>query len=222
MKRCRRCGAANGDGDKFCGNCGNRLGSSDSNLLFRFIDAGIFPKLIVVAVVLFAVLLLSAWAAHVFLGMPLEEYTDGEETSYLSEFESLDIDGDGGLSLYEIQGTAPDVSDDNLWNIFDSADKNGDGLLKGAEFDGYLYQLEKHYEKMEKEKRSQKENAKQQKTGSSSSVSSFPSVKYGNCPSCGNDAEEYMYEYYDEFGYPYYQCTVCGYWTYDEGEFYEE
>ena len=37
---------------------------------------------------------------------------------------------------------------------------------------------------------------------------------------CGSD-DSNMYEYYDEFGRPYYECTVCGYWTYDESDFYE-
>ena len=189
MKRCRSCGAANGDESNFCQRCGARLdnqkpsGSSDRNLIVRFMEASIFLKLIVIVVGVFVFLLVTAWAAHLFLGMPLESFTDGERTSHQSEFDSLDIDGDGALSFYEVQGVAWDLSYDNHMDIFDGADKSGDGVLKGAEFDGYLYLLEKHYEDLEKQQK-----PKQQKSSSSShSNPYFEDEGHESCPICGSE-----------------------------------
>jgi len=123
------------------------------------------------------------------------------------------MDCDGALTFEEADGYAPDISGDELLKIFNEADKNHNGLLKGGEFDSYISGIDRHYKDLEKQKNAEKEK-------SSSQSSSIPTVKLGKCPSCGSDAEN-IYEYSDEFGRPYYECTSCGYWTYDEGEFYD-
>lgn len=221
MKRCSRCGAENRDEGNFCTNCGAGLNmpkpahNQDKSLIERFKNANIFIKLIIIIVVLYLFLLASAWAGHIFFGMPLESYTEWDSTYRQSQFDSLDINGDGALSFYEVDGLAPGIAYDDLQDIFDSADKNDNGLLKGSEFDGYLHSIEKNLEKQQK---AEKDAAREKSKYSSSSI---PTVKLGKCPSCGVDGSN-MYDYYDEFGRPYYQCTSCDYWTYDESEFYDE
>ena len=174
MKRCRSCGAANGDGDNFCRSCGARLDSpgfaksSDKNLIDRFRDESIPIKITMVVVAILLFLFVLGVVAHIFFGMPIESYTDGENTSHPDEFNSLDVDGDGGISYYEVQGFAHEFADRNRFDVFDAADKNGDGLLKGAEFDGYIYHLDKYYKDLEKEQKASDEKAKQQRTSSSS------------------------------------------------------
>lgn len=117
------------------------------------------------------------------------------------------------MTYDEADGYAPEVDSYTLKDIFDEADRNHNGLLKGCEFDLYVNKIKDHNSKMEKQKKADEKN--------SSPSTSLPTVNLGKCPSCGSDAEN-MYEYTDEFGRPYYQCTVCDYWTYDEGEFYDE
>lgn len=215
MKRCGRCGASNEDGDNFCRNCGARLDnpktakSSDRNLIVRFMDASIFLKLIVIVIAAFVFLVVSAWATHILLGMPIESYTDAEKTSHLSEFNSLDIDGNGALSYYEVQGFASDISHNDHLNIFNWADKNDDGVLKGAEFDGYLYHLEKYYKDLEKQ---QKTNEKKPSSSSSHSNPLFEDEGHESCPVCGSkDISETPYGWY---------CNDCGEFL-DDDDLYE-
>lgn len=219
MKRCSRCGAEIDDDSNFCPDCGARIIDSktthirDKNLIKRFNDTSIFPKLIIIIIAVFVFLVASAWIGHIFFGMPLESYTEGDSTYRQSQFDSLDIDGDEALSFSEVESLALFCSYDDRLDLFDAADKNDNGLLKGSEFDGYLYQIDKERKNLE----NQKNDDSREKSKSSSSL---PTVKLGKCPSCGSDASN-MYDEYDEFNRPYYQCTVCGYWTYDEGEFYD-
>ena len=218
MKRCSRCGAENYDDSNFCPYCGARIIDSktthirDKNLIERFKNASIFPKLIVIIIAVFVFLVALGWIGHIFFGMPLEAYTEGDSTYRQSQFDSFDIDGDGALSFSEVESLALFCSYDDRLDLFDEADKNDNGLLKGSEFDGYIHRVDKERNKLENQKKDDK---------SKSSSSSLPTVKLGKCPSCGSDASN-MYDYYDEFNRPYYQCTVCGYWTYDESEFYDE
>ena len=215
MKRCRSCGAANGDGDNFCRSCGARLDSpgfaksSDKNLIDRFRDESIPIKITMVVVAILLFLFILGVVAHIFFGMPLESYTDGEKTSHPDEFNSLDVNGDGGLSYYEIQGYAPDFALSNSLDVFNDADKNHDGLLKGAEFDGYIYHLDKDYKDLENQKKT-----KQQKTGSSSSKSNplFEDEGHESCPVCGSeDLSEVPNGWY---------CNDCGEYL-DDDDLYE-
>ena len=152
---------------------------------------------------------------HIFFGVPLDSYSEEADVRHLEDFNAIDMDCDGALTFDEADGYAPDIGEDELSEIFDEADKNHNGYLKGGEFDNYVSKIERHYKDLEKQKKADEQAAKKK-----SSSNLVPTVKLGKCPSCGSDAS-YMYDYYDEFGRPYYQCSVCDYWTYDEGEFYE-
>ena len=223
MKKCGRCGSENKDEYNFCENCGARLEASKSNvskrnLVYRFRNANIFAKLIAIVLIGFISLAVVGLIPHIFFGVPLEPYTDAEDTEYLEEFNVLDIDGDGALSFNEVEGIGSGIDFDKIQGAFDYSDKNDDGLLKGAEFDGYLDKIQRQYKLLED---SASDGEKTDSDSSSNSGNSIPAVIYeGKCPSCGSD-ERYMYEYYDEFGYQYYQCTVCDYKTYDENELYD-
>lgn len=220
MKKCNHCGVENNDESNFCRNCGNRLtGSkptyiSNKNFTEKFRDSNIFIKIIIIILLFSIISFILVGASYMVFedSSPTEEDT----TSHLYEFNSLDVDGDGALSYYEVEGLTPDIAYEDLSFIFDDVDNNKNGVLKGGEFDAYLSSIERHYKRLEKQQKTEKE-----KTSSSSSSSSYsiPAVKSGRCPVCGSD-DDYMYEYYDEFDHPYYRCTVCDYITYDEGEFY--
>ena len=224
MKRCNRCGAKNMDGSNFCQDCGTRLNDSkpvrshDKNLIERFMDASIFLKLIIIIIAVFVFLVAFAWIGHIFFGFPLESYTEGDATYRPSQFDSLDVDGDGALSFYEVESLASDIPYDNLLDIFDAADKNDNGVLKGAEFDGYLYRIDRYYKELEKQQRAEEEKAAQQKSSSSSSSSSkSKSVEYIEaCPECGSQE---IFEYDDSYGNRVYQCSVCDFDSYDDDDF---
>ncbi|MBP3791224.1 MAG: zinc-ribbon domain-containing protein [Methanobrevibacter sp.] len=216
MKRCSRCGQENKDESRFCQNCGAELSVSNSaNILERFKSSNKFVKIIVIVIVVYLILWTIGMIPHIFFGVPLDSYSEEADVRHLEDFNAIDMDCDGALTFDEADGYAPDIGEDELSEIFDEADKNHNGYLKGGEFDNYVYTIEKHYKDLEKQKKADEQAAKKK-----SSSNLVPTVKLGKCPSCGSDAS-YMYDYYDEFGRPYYQCSVCDYWTYDEGEFYE-
>lgn len=219
MKKCNRCGSENKDESNFCQNCGARLNnpetgfSSNKNLMERFRDANILIKLMIIIVGLFVLMVVSSWIGHIFFGIPLEPYTEGDSTSHLSEFDSLDIDGDGALSFYEVESLASDIPYDDLSDIFDGADKNDNGVLMGAEFDGYLFHVDKYYKELEKQQKAEQEK----RSSSSSSSSSSKSVNYIDaCPECGS---EDIIEYVGPYGYTVYQCSACDYESYYEDDF---
>lgn len=216
--KCRRCGEENPDESRFCHNCGAPLSpsiqdSKKGNLKTRFDNASRPVRILVIVLVVFAVLWLIGMTPHIFFGEPFDSFTEESETRNPVDFNAIDMDCDGALTYDEADGYAPEVDRYTLKDIFDEADRNHNGLLKGCEFDLYVNKIKDHNSKMEKQKKADEKN--------SSPSTSLPTVNLGKCPSCGSDAEN-MYEYTDEFGRPYYQCTVCDYWTYDEGEFYDE
>lgn len=223
MKKCSRCGAENRDEGNFCTNCGAGLNmpkpahSHDKNLIERFKNANIIVKLIIIIVAVYLFLLASAWAGHIFFGMPLESYTEWDSTYRQSQFDSLDINGDGALSFYEVDGLAPGIAYDDLQDIFDSADKNDNGLLKGSEFDGYLHRIEKNLEKQQK---SERQNSAQQKSSSSSSSSnpSFQDEGHEICPVCGGD--QFSEFYNSQYGEMNWKCDYCGEIYRSDDEFY--
>lgn len=223
MKKCIRCGAENKDENNFCSNCGAALNVSkpsftkNENIIDRFRNANILVKLIIIISVIIVILLISGMAAVTFFGVPLDPFTEDVETRHLEDFKALDSDGDGALSFDEAACYAPDIDYDVLSDIFDNADRNNNSLLIGGEFDLFVDKINHHYKDLEKQKQADKKAVNK----SSSSSHGFTTVKTGKCPGCGSP-EEYIYDYYDEFGRPYYQCTVCDYKTYDEGDFYDE
>ena len=223
MKKCIRCGAENKDENNFCSNCGADLNVSkhsftkNENIIDRFRNANILVKLIMIISVIFVILLISGMAAFMFFGVPLDPFTEEVETCHLEEFKAIDGDDNGALSFDEAAYYAPSIDYDVILDIFDHADRNNNSLLIGGEFDFYVDKINEHYNDLEKQKQTEKTAVKK----SSSSSSSVPTVKSGKCPSCGSP-DDYIYDYYDEFGRPYYQCTVCDYKIYDEEELYDE
>ena len=207
----------NNDADNFCRNCGAPLNSSqmtihkNMNIFERFRNANILIKLMAIVVVVFIILYIAGATSYIFLGTPLDSYSEEAECKNLVDFNAIDMDSDGALTFDEADGYAPEVASDDLTDIFDEADSNHNGLLKGGEFDWNVHKIKEYNKDLKKQKNDDEK--------SSSSSNSIPTVHLGKCPSCGSDAE-YMYDYYDEFGRPYYQCSVCDYWTYEEGEFY--
>lgn len=224
MKKCRKCGAENKNENRFCHNCGTRLDSvkTDSNstkgIFKRINNSNGFARIAVFIIVAFIICLVIGFALYAFFGDATSSYSENAETRHPDDLNGLDMDCDGALSFEEADGYAPDIDNSDLSQFFDEADKNDNGLLKGGEFDWYLVKIDRHYKDLEKQKKAE-ENAAHEKSKQSSN--SIPTVKLGKCPSCGSDASN-MYDYYDEFDRPYYECTVCGYWTYDESEFYGE
>ena len=223
MKRCSHCGAENKNESNFCPNCGGELNDSepamshDKNLIKRFMNTNIIFKLIITIIAVFVFLVASAWIGHIFFGMPIESYTEGEPTYRQSQFDSLDIDGDGALSFNEVESLASDIPYYNLSDIFDAADKNDNGVLKGAEFDGYLYRIDKYYKELEKQQKAKEENSAQQKSSSSSSSSGKSKSTYIDaCPECGSQD---IIIYADSNGNLIYQCSSCDFESYDDDYF---
>lgn len=55
-------------------------------------------------------------------------------SAFASDFDALDADGSGALSLAEIQNAAPDVTAE----AFAAADADGSGELSRTEFDAWM------------------------------------------------------------------------------------
>ena len=226
MKWCSRCGAQNNDESNFCSSCGARLNetklthSHDKNLIGRFMGANIILKLIIIIIAVFVFLVACGWIGHIFFGMPLESYTEGDATYQQSQFDNLDTDGDGALSFNEVRILASDIPYGNLSNIFDSADKNDNNVLKGAEFDGYLYHIDKYHKDFKKQQKAEEEKAAQQKSSSSSSRSNpiFEDEGHEICPICGGD--EFTEFYNPLYGEMNWECDDCGEIFHSDDEFY--
>ena len=222
MKKCGRCGKGNRAEDNFCRDCGAPLNASKQaipereNLLERFKKSNMIVKLMFIVAAAFIMLMILGLASNLLLGTPIDSYSEEAEAKNLIDFNAIDMDSDGALTYEEADGYAPEIDHDELREIFDEADSNHNGVLIGGEFDLYVQKTKQYHDELEKQKKNEEQNDK-----SDSPSIKVPTVKLGKCPSCGSSAD-YMYDYYDEFGRPYYQCTVCDYWTYDEGEFYDE
>ena len=222
MKKCGRCGKENRDEDNFCRDCGAPLNASKptiperESLLERFKKSNMLVKLMVIVAAAFIMLLILGLASNMLLGTPIDSYSEEAKAKNLIDFNAIDMASDGALTYDEADGYAPEIGHDELREIFDEADSHHYGVLIGGEFDLYVQKTKQYHDELEKQKKN-----KEQKEKTDSQSCLVPTVKLGKCPGCGNSAE-YMYEYYDEFGRPYYRCTVCDYWTYDDGELYEE
>ena len=214
MKRCNRCGAENNDKSNFCSSCGADLSNhksvknSDKNLIERFRDTNMFAKAIIIIVVVFVFLMVVGWIGHIFFGMSLALFTEDEVTTHQSEFDSLDFDGNGALSFNEIISMASDIPQENLTEIFNSADKNGNGLLIGGEFDGFIHGVDRYYNDFA-DLEAHKE-AEQQKASSSSSASNHNLNYEGQetCPICGGN--KFTEFYNEEYGEMDWECDECG------------
>ena len=153
---------------------------------------------------------------HAILGIPWDSYTEETPTDY-TDFVDLDLDGNGGLSFDEVKyydhNSEFTISDSDLYSMFERCDKNGNGLLIGAEYDHYVFSVKSHLEDLkaqkEKAQREAQERAKKSSSSSSSSSSSHShSSSYDSydgaetCPYCGSEAV-----YSSGNGY---RCAECG------------
>ena len=111
MKKCNRCGAENKDESNFCHSCGAVLNcskpphNSKKSFTERFRDSNVVIKIIIVLFIFTIIMVVIGCANYMIFGDPAIP-TEEDTTSHLSEFNSLDVDGDGALSFYEVEGLA--------------------------------------------------------------------------------------------------------------------
>ena len=190
--------------------------SGIEDFINTFNEMGTIRKTIVGCCAVFLVLMILYVLGHAILGIPLESYTEETPTEY-ADFKVLDINGDGGLSFDELRdydhNSEFTVSSADLQEIFDSCDKNGNGLLIGAEYDHYVIRLESFMDDLksqqEKARREAEERAKNSSSSSSSNYNPFALRSGGSdgdgaetCPYCGSEA------IYESGGG--YRCAECG------------
>ena len=200
MKKCKCCGSENKNQSNFCHNCGYDL--NNENFTSRFKKANPVIKIIIILIAAFLFLAVFT-GSYIFMGFPMDDLTQDNATYSTSEFDNLDVNRDGVLNFSEIEAISSNISPYNLTSIYNLAYENNDGVLNPSEFDRFNNQLEKPQKVITQKTHSQ------------------PVKNTERCPSCGSGGDN-IYEYFDEFGNPYYQCSVCDYETYDEGDFYVE
>lgn len=200
-------GKSNGSASAYYDHSAN-AGSSSSNsngLLENFRSMSNFKKIITACCAVFIVLFILSLGAQA-LGFNMESYTENQTAMH--DYASLDLDDDGALCLEELEVEYSNVSSSKLSSIFQKADKNNNGLIKGAEYDMFRYLLNEHFKELEKKSK--------EKTSSSSSSSSSGSSSYKSpfalsdssddgaetCPFCGSEA---VYESGNS-----YRCAECG------------
>ena len=190
--------------------------SSIDDMISKFNEMGIIKKIIVGCCAVYLVLMIITLLGHAILGIPMDSFTEESPTDY-TDFVDLDIDGDGGLSFDEVRdydhNSEFTISDSELYSIFESCDKNGNGLLIGGEYDHYVISVKMHLDDLKEQKeKAQREAQERAKKSSSSSSSSSSSHSYSNydsydgaetCPNCGSEAV-----YSSGNGY---RCAECGY-----------
>lgn len=215
MKRCKICGALNMDESRFCYDCGAELTRSKYNygrfadLIDRFNNLNILLRILIILHLIFVFLMVMGLVANLFFGMPLEPFTEGDDTYRPSEFSDLDDDGDGALTFSEVSDLTPDIPYDKLRILFDKADKNDNGLLIGSEFDGYIHRIEGYYNDLENQKNTQKQTESSSPTSSNSkSGQSNQDEGHETCPICGSDQ---LSEFYNPvYGEMNWKCDDCG------------
>ncbi len=190
--------------------------SGIDDMISKFNEMGTIKKIIVGCCAVYLVLMIITLLGHAILGIPLDSFTEETPTKYI-DFADLDTDGDGGLSFDEVRyydhNSEFTISDSDLYSMFERCDKNGNGLLIGAEYDHYVFSVKSHLEDLkaqkEKAQREAQERAKKSSSSSSSSSSSHShSSSYDSydgaetCPYCGSEAV-----YSSGNGY---RCAECG------------
>lgn len=191
--------------------------SSIEDWINQFNEMNIIKRIIVGCCAVYLILMIITLLGHAFLGIPWDSFTEESPTDY-TDFVDLDLDGNGGLSFDEVRDYDHDseftVSDSELYSIFESCDKNGNGLLIGGEYDHYVISVKNHLKDLKAQKeKAQREAQERAKKSSSSSSSSSSSHSYSSnydsydgaetCPNCGSEAI-----YSTGNGY---RCAECGY-----------
>ena len=195
--------------------------SSIEDFINQFNEMNIIKRIIVGCCAVYLILMIITLLGHAVLGIPWDSFTEESPTDY-TDFVELDIDGDGGLSFDEVRdydhNSEFTISDSELYSIFESCDKNGNGLLIGGEYDHYVYLVKDHMDDLKHQKeKAQREAQERAKKSSSSSSSSSSSRSYSSnydsydgaetCPNCGSEAV-----YSTGNGY---RCAECGYSIYN-------
>ena len=191
--------------------------SSIEDMINTFNEMGLIKKIIVGCCAVYLVLMIITLLGHAILGIPLDSYTEETNTKY-TDFVQLDSNGDGGLSFDEVKrydhSSEFSISQSDLQSMFDSCDKNGNGLLIGGEYDNYVYRVKSHINDLKKQKEKAQREAQNKKSSSSSSSSSDYNpfaLRSGSssdgdgaetCPYCGSEAI-----YGSGNGY---RCAECG------------
>ena len=190
--------------------------SSIEDMISKFNEMNIIKRIIVGCCAVYLILMIITLLGHAVLGIPWDSYTEETPTDY-TDFVDLDLDGNGGLSFDEVKyydhNSEFTISDSDLYSMFERCDKNGNGLLIGAEYDHYVFSVKSHLEDLkaqkEKAQREAQERAKKSSSSSSSSSSSHShSSSYDSydgaetCPYCGSEAV-----YSSGNGY---RCAECG------------
>ena len=191
--------------------------SSIEDFINQFNEMNIIKRIIVGCCAVYLILMIITLLGHAVLGIPWDSYTEETPTDY-TDFVDLDLDGNGGLSFDEVKyydhNSEFTVSDSDLYSIFESCDKNGNGLLIGGESDHYVIRVKMHLDDLkEQREKAQREAQERAKKSSSSSSSSSSSHSYSSnydsydgaetCPNCGSEAV-----YSTGSGY---RCAECGY-----------
>lgn len=186
------------------------------DIINTFNEMDVVRKFIVGCCAVWIVLMVISLLGNLFLGIPLEPYTEDSPTEY-KDFALLDTNGDGGLSFDEVSSYDHNsnytISQSDLYDMFSRSDKNDNGLLKGEEYDSYVNKVSDYLYKLESRKRqAQREAQERAKSSSSSSSYSNPfplrsdSSSDGDgaetCPYCGSEA------IYESGGT--YKCGGCG------------
>ena len=195
--------------------------SSIEDFINQFNEMNIIKRIIVGCCAVYLILMIITLLGHAVLGIPWDSFSEESPTDY-TDFVELDIDGDGGLSFDEVRdydhNSEFTISDSDLYSIFESCDKNGNGLLIGGEYDYYVISVENHLKDLKAQKeKAQREAQERAKKSSSSSSSSSSSRSYSSnydsydgaetCPNCGSEAV-----YSTGNGY---RCAECGYSIYN-------
>ena len=186
--------------------------SSLEDMINTFNEMGTVRKIIVGCCAVYLILMIITLLGHAILGIPLDSFTEESPTKY-TDFYQLDLDGNGGLSFDEVKyydhNSEFSIPHSQLQSIFDSCDKNGNGLLIGEEYDYYVYRVKNHLNDLKKQQEQAEREAKERARSSSSSSSSSYSNSYDDsgdgtetCPYCGSEA------IYESGGV--YKCAECG------------
>lgn len=188
------------------------------DMINTFNEMGTVRKIIVGCCAVYLVLMVITLIGNAILGIPLESYTEESPTKY-TDFDQLDLDGNGGLSFDEVKNydhnSEFSISHSQLESIFDSCDKNGNGLLIGEEYDHYVLKVKNYLKDLEKQRNNAQKEVKEKAKSSSSSSSSSNynpfALRSGSsgdgdgtetCPYCGSEA---VYESGNG-----YRCAECG------------
>ena len=171
----------------------------------KFKSMGTIKKIVTACCAVFLVLMVLSVVSRLALGLPLDYYTEAEGPSH--DYSFMDLDGDGALCLEEFEIEYSNVSSSELEQIFEKSDKNGNGLIKGAEYDMARYLINEHFKSLEKKKTQSKKSSSKSSSSSSSgsNYNPFPLVSddgYETCPYCGSEA---IYESGNS-----YRCAECG------------